>query len=96
MRKLKKGALLAALSGATLFGFGGCLGGGNGIFRYLLQGAALTAGGDTFDAFIGNSLFLGQDVTNGIAYSTAIDAACKGITDAAAQAICRGGLVGRP
>jgi len=28
MRKMKKGALLAALSGATLFG-GGCLGGGN-------------------------------------------------------------------
>ena len=42
MRKMKKSALLAVLSGAMLFGWGGCL--NNGMFRLVGTGAALGTG----------------------------------------------------
>ena len=45
MRKMKKGALLAALSGAMLFGGGGCLGDSGALFaRAALAGAGWGVG----------------------------------------------------
>lgn len=87
MRKMKKGALLAALSGATLFGFGGCLNTGQ-VWKTLWQGAGLTVGGDLVDAFVMDGLLLGQDVNNAVQFGTAFAAACNALPTAAEVAAC--------
>ena len=88
MRKMNKGALLAALSGTMLFGFGGCLGGTGGWWKYIAQGAGLTVGGDLVDAFVMDGLLLGTNVSN----ATALGLACAAIVDVPTRNACLAGL----
>lgn len=69
MRKLKKGALLAALAGTTLYG--GCLGGGN-WWKFVWQGAAFSAADHALDSLLLDGVFVAQDAANDVARADAI------------------------
>lgn len=94
MRRVKKSALLALVSGTSLFAGLGCLGGE--AWKWVWQGAAAATGGALVDTFVWDNVLLGQHVSNGVAYSNAIFAACDGIEDATDRANCFGGLAARP
>jgi len=89
MRKMKKGALLAALAGTTLFQFGGCLGGGQ-LWKTVWQGAGLATGGHLVDSFLWDNVLLGQDVNNAAAFGASLTATCAALP-AADQAACLAG-----
>ena len=76
MRKVKKSALLAVLSGTTMFGGLGCLG-GNG-WAWLWQGAGLSLADHAMDSLVLDNLFLGQDAAHAVAFGDAVLAICDG------------------